>query len=212
VAFDALTRGQRIVLATANQGKLKEFQSLLGESWVLIPQSTLGITAIDETGVSFTENALMKARHAAAAANLPAIADDSGLEVDALDGEPGVRSARFAEPAEGDINVANNIKLLARMAAVAPTNRSARFRCVLAFVRDADDPAPIIADGVWEGQIALSPLGDNGFGYDPVFIDTQSGLTGGQLDATEKNLRSHRGMAVRRLRRCLEALTRENDH
>jgi len=210
VAFCTLTRGQRIVLATANQGKLKEFQSLLGESWVLIPQSTLGIPAVDETGTSFTENALLKARHAAAAANLPAIADDSGLEVDALDGAPGIRSARFAAPAQGDIDAANNAKLLGEMASVPQAKRSARYRCVLVFVCDADDPAPILADGVWEGQIAMSPSGDNGFGYDPIFIDAQSGFTAGQLTATEKNLRSHRGRAANRLRQSLDALTRDS--
>jgi XTP/dITP diphosphohydrolase len=191
-----------IVVATGNPAKLCEIQSLLGGAWVLIPQSQFGISPVEETGVTFAENALIKARHAARIAKLPAMADDSGLVVDALDGAPGVWSSRYAG-IDGD-SEANNRKLLAALSDVPAPTRSARFRCVIAYVRDAEDPDPVIAEGDWEGSIAMAPLGQNGFGYDPVFIDAGSGLTGGQLEAEQKNRLSHRGAAMEQLRKALE--------
>jgi XTP/dITP diphosphohydrolase len=201
-----LPRNLKIVLATGNRGKLREIQSLLGGAWTLVPQSELGIDPADENGVTFAENAVIKARHASAHAGLPAIADDSGLEVDALHGAPGIRSARYAGESGRAADVANNVRLLAELESVPAADRTARFRCVVAFVRDAADPAPIVAEGVWEGRIAAHCSGENGFGYDPLFIDAESGLTGGQLAPEQKNLSSHRGLAVRRLREALEAL------
>lgn len=179
---------------------------MLGDAWVLIPQSEAGIAPVEETGWTFAENALIKARNASTAANLPAIADDSGLEVDALGGAPGVRSARYAADGGEADDDANNAKLLAEMKSVPDPDRTARFRCVVAFVRNGDDPAPVIVEGAWEGRIAKACVGANGFGYDPLFIDAESGLTAGQLDAAEKNLRSHRSRAVGRLRQALGAL------
>jgi XTP/dITP diphosphohydrolase len=190
------------VLATGNRGKLREIQALLGAGWELVPQSELGVRPAPETGTSFTENALLKARQAAAQSGLPAIADDSGLEVDALHGAPGVRTARYAGPGAGD---AENVdKLLAEMAHVPAGRRTARFRCVVAYVRNAADPQPLIAEGFWEGSVALSPRGLGGFGYDPVFEDPASGHTAAELPPSIKNARSHRGQAVRRLRQMLE--------
>ena len=203
--------GQRIVLATANPGKLREFQCLLGKDRVLVPQSELGIAAAEETGASFAENALIKARHASTAANLPAIADDSGLEVDALDGAPGIRSARYAEDRGSADAATNNAKLLAELAHVPPGKRSARFRAVIVYVDSARNSPPIIAEGVWEGRIAECPAGENGFGYDPVFIDAESGLTAGELGPDVKNLRSHRARAVQALRMVLGAPTADQD-
>jgi XTP/dITP diphosphohydrolase len=207
VAADSLTpdraREQEVVLATGNRGKLREIQSLLGGAWHLVPQSELGVTPAEETGASFAENALIKARHASAAAGLPAIGDDSGLEVDALDGAPGVWSARYAGESGDRADEANNTRLLAEMEAVPPESRSARFKCALAFVRHADDPDPLLAEGSWEGSIASECLGAGGFGYDPLFIDARSGLTGGQLGAARKNRVSHRARAVAALRIAL---------
>lgn len=206
MAVGKLTGGQRIILATGNRGKLREIQSLLGDAWILIPQSDLGIDPAEENGATFVENAVIKARHAAAHSGLPAIADDSGLEVDALHGAPGIRSARYAGQFGQGADAANNAKLLAELAGVPAANRSARFRCVIAFVRDADDAAPVIAEGTWEGRIATRCSGENGFGYDPLFIDPESGLTVGQLDPEQKNLCSHRGVALGRLCEVLEAM------
>ncbi len=194
---------RRIVVATANLGKLREFQDLLGDAFELLPQSEFGIESVDETGDSFAANALLKARHAAACSDLPAIADDSGLEVDALDGAPGIYSARYAG-AEGD-DQANNAKLLAALGDLPLAHRSARFRCVIAFVATAQDSAPIISDGVWDGHIALGAKGHGGFGYDPLFIDPDSGRHSAQLSPAEKHRRSHRGQAIRALRERLTA-------
>ena len=194
---------RRVVLASGNAGKLKEFQALLGDTLTLVPQADFGIEAADESGATFEENALLKARHAAAATGLPAIADDSGLEVDALDGAPGVRSARFA--GEGADDQANNAKLLRALEGVDGAARSARFRAVVAYVATADDPAPVIAEGSWEGFIAHSPRGANGFGYDPLFFDGALQSTSAELDPAEKNRRSHRGKAVRVLKKLLSA-------
>jgi XTP/dITP diphosphohydrolase len=203
----ASSGASKIVLATGNRGKLHEIQSLLGDRWVLIPQSEVGVFPVEETGTTFAENALIKARHAARIAGLPAIADDSGLEVDALGGAPGVWSARYAG-IEGD-DAANNLKLLAELANTEAPLRTARFRCVVVFVRDADDQHPVFAEGDWAGSIALAPSGNNGFGYDPLFIDAELGLTGGEMGPGQKNSLSHRGVAVSALRAALESL--QND-
>lgn len=195
-----------IVLATGNRGKLAEFQQMLRDSgYALRAQSDFGIEAAEETGTTFEANALLKARHAARLTGLPALADDSGLEVDALDGAPGVWSARYAGEGAGD--AANTAKLLAALAGVPAARRGARFRCVIAFVRDADDPAPQLAQGRWEGRIVEAPRGKGGFGYDPVFLDEASGLTAAELDAVAKNARSHRGAALRDLLARLPAAT-----
>lgn len=194
---------RRVVLASGNAGKLREFQALLGDEFELVPQSEFGVGGIEETGVTFEENALLKARHAAAEAGLPAIADDSGLEVDALNGAPGVRSARYAG-ADGD-DTANNEKLLRELEGVDGAARRARFRAVVVYVDSAGDPRPLIAEGAWEGFIARRPRGSNGFGYDPLFFDGGTQQTSAELAPGEKNRRSHRGQAVRRLRRLLAA-------
>jgi XTP/dITP diphosphohydrolase len=188
----------RVVLATANPGKQREFAALLAPRGLeLVLQSALGIASIEETGQSFEDNALLKARHAAAAAGLPALADDSGLEVDALGGRPGVRSARFAGPEASDAQ--NNEQLLAALADVPDERRSARYRCVLALVRSAGDPRPLLAQGSWEGRIAHRAVGAGGFGYDPCFIPAGLDCTAAQLSPARKNALSHRGAALRDL-------------
>jgi XTP/dITP diphosphohydrolase len=190
------------VLATGNPGKLRELQSLLGPAFEIIPQSNLGVSEVAETGLTFLDNALIKARHAAALTSLPAIADDSGLEVDALGGAPGVYSARFAGPGASDAD--NRDKLLAELAGGA--NRAARFRCVLVFLRGRDDSSPVVAEGTWEGRIAEAPRGNMGFGYDPIFVDPISGLTAAELPPSIKNVRSHRGQAAAKLHVALAGL------
>ena len=198
---------RRLVLATANRGKARELGALLGPGWEILLQSECGVAPVEETGATFGENALLKARHAAAATGLPALADDSGLEVDALGGAPGVYSARYAGPGASD---AQNIdRLLAELAGVPPEQRTARFRCVLAFVRDAADPRPLIAEGAWEGRITGAPRGINGFGYDPVFEDPALASTAAELAPAAKNERSHRGRALRILGDLLRAAERE---
>jgi XTP/dITP diphosphohydrolase len=188
----------RIVLASGNPGKQREFAALmtpLGHSLLL--QSDFNVPPIEETGASFAANALLKAAHAAAHTGLAALADDSGLEVDALGGRPGVHSARFAGVGADD--AANNHKLLTELAAVADGARTARYRCVLALVRGPADPAPLFADGSWEGHIAPAPRGNGGFGYDPLFIPAGLELTCAELDAGHKQRLSHRGQAARSL-------------
>jgi XTP/dITP diphosphohydrolase len=194
----------RVVVATGNRGKLREFAALLAPLGLeFVAQSELGIAGAEETGTTFAANALLKARHAADLSGLPAMADDSGLEVDALGGEPGVRSARYAG-AHGD-DAANLARLLQELrrrgGGFGPEASRARFRCAIAWVRSATDPAPRLAEGVWEGYIAAEPRGNDGFGYDPVFVDSASGLTAAQLDLATKNQRSHRGAALRALLR-----------
>ena len=188
----------RIVLATANPGKQREFAALLGpRGFELVLQSELNIPGIAETGHTFEENALLKARHAAALSALPALADDSGLEVDALGGRPGVWSARFAGAEASDAD--NNRQLMAALAERAGAPRTARYRCVLALVRTANDPRPLLAHGTWEGRIASEPAGAGGFGYDPYFIPDGFECTAAQLSAVQKNALSHRGAALRAL-------------
>lgn len=195
--------GSRIVLASNNAGKIRELRALLaGTGFDVVPQSEFGISEADETGLTFIENAILKARHAADQSGLPAIADDSGLAVDALGGAPGVDSAYYAgRPTSARDNVD---KLLAAMASVPEGQRSARFHCVIVLLRHARDPSPLIAHGRWEGHIAMAARGDSGFGYDPVFIVDASGRTAAELDATEKNRLSHRGQALRALVAQLE--------
>ena len=190
-----------LVLASGNRGKAREIGALLAPlGWTLLNQSDLGVAEVEETGATFLANALLKARHAATATGRPALADDSGLEVDALDGAPGVRSARYAG---GGGDAANVAKLLEALRGVPPARRGARFRCVLALVRSPDDAAPLIAEGVWEGAIAEAPRGANGFGYDPVFLVPGLARTAAELDPAEKNARSHRGQALARLAAAL---------
>jgi XTP/dITP diphosphohydrolase len=191
-------RARRVVLASANAGKQREFAALLAAQGIeLLLQSALGIESIAETGSTFEANALLKARHAAAASALPALADDSGLEVDALGGRPGVYSARYAGEAASDQD--NNSKLLAEMRGVPPAARTARYRCVLAFVRGPDDAAPLLAYGAWAGSIAAAPAGERGFGYDPLFIPQGMQVSAAQLPEDLKNRLSHRSLALAQL-------------
>ncbi len=198
-----MTRRRRVVVATANAGKLGEFQDLLGARWELVSQGELGIESVEETGDSFRANALLKARHAAALSGLPAIADDSGLEVDALGGAPGIFSARYAGLDGND--QANNSKLLEVLADVPAAERTARYQCVIAYVRSADDPEALLAEASWEGHIASRARGSGGFGYDPLFIDAESGQHAAELSAAQKHARSHRGKAIRALQKLLES-------
>jgi XTP/dITP diphosphohydrolase len=193
-----------LVVATTNPGKLQEFRALLADlPFDLRSLGELGIAPPEESGASFLENALLKARHAAAAGNAAAIADDSGLEVDALGGAPGIYSARYGGPDADD--ALNNAKLLNALRGVPRERRQARYRCALVFVAGPRDPAPLIAEGVWEGCILESPKGEGGFGYDPYFWLPDLGLTAAQLGVADKNRRSHRGIALRNLREQLAA-------
>ena len=194
---------QKIVLATGNRGKVKELSAMLnGLSIEVLPQSEFNVSDVAETGTTFVENAIIKARHAARITGLPAIADDSGLAVDALGGAPGVYSARYA----GDnANDKNNIeKLLQALDGVAPEQRQARFLCVLVYMAHADDPTPIICQGEWHGTITTQVLGDNGFGYDPVFWLSEQHCSSAQLSPTQKNQLSHRGKALALMVKALE--------
>jgi len=194
-----VTRHPHWVLATSNRGKVVELEELLTEARLPIrvsAQSDLGVAAPPETATTFVENALQKARHATRVTGLPAIADDSGLVVAALGGAPGVRSARFAgERADDAANVAKLLELLA----AHPDERAARFHCVLVALERADDPTPLVASGSWAGEIARTPSGAGGFGYDPVFFDPLLGKTAAELSRSEKNRVSHRGAALRKL-------------
>jgi XTP/dITP diphosphohydrolase len=185
----------KLLLASANAGKQREFSALLAPLGLeLVLQSALGIESVAETGATFEANALLKARHAAARAAMAALADDSGLEVDALDGRPGVWSARYAGAAATADD--NNARLLAELAGIPPERRGARYRCVLVLVRTAEDGAPLIAHGVWQGRIATRPAGRGGFGYDPLFIPEGHELTAAELPLARKNALSHRGKAL----------------
>lgn len=189
-----------VVLASGNSGKLRELSKVLANLNVrLIPQTDLGVTDAEETGLTFIENAILKARAAAQHTGLAAIADDSGLEVDALNGEPGIYSARYS--GEGD--KANNTKLLAALAGVPEHKRTARFQCVLAYMRHALDPTPIICMASWEGRILEAPSGDHGFGYDPIFFVPQYDCSSAELDPNLKNRISHRAAASQQLYQAL---------
>lgn len=184
-----------LVLASANAGKIKELQELLGGLGIkIIPQTDLSIPDIEETGLSFVENAILKARNAAKLSNLPAVADDSGLEVDYLKGAPGIYSARFA--GEGATDDTNKNKLLELMTDVPVDQRSARYQTVIVYMRHGDDPTPIICQGTWEGTIATESRGDQGFGYDPIFYVTETDCHAAELDKLTKNRISHRGKAI----------------
>jgi XTP/dITP diphosphohydrolase len=193
-----------LVLATGNPGKLREIRAILaGRGFEVVPQSELGIEPPVEDGESFAANALIKARHAARFAELPAIADDSGLEVDALGGRPGIHTARYAGPAADE--QANNDKLLAELAGVPDGRRGARYRCAMAFVRDADDPSPLVAEAAWEGRIGFERRGRGGFGYDPLFLVAAEPFTAAEMPAEEKNRVSHRGQALAALAALMKA-------
>jgi XTP/dITP diphosphohydrolase len=193
---------QQIVLASSNVGKIKEIQAILAKH-VIVPQSAFNVTDADETGSTFVENAIIKARHAAFQCKLPAIADDSGLVVDALSGAPGVISARYAGVGASDWD--NVQKLLKELEDVPEERRSARFICVMVFLEDAEDPFPVIAQGVWEGQILYQPIGANGFGYDPVFWVPEQQCASAELSAAVKNSLSHRSKALRSLTDLIKA-------
>ena len=200
----------RVVLATGNRGKIAEMNAILGDlGWNIVPQTELGVASADETGTTFEANALLKARHAARLTGLPALADDSGLEVDALGGRPGVRSARYA--GEGATDADNNRRLLAALRDVTGP-LGARYRCVIAFVRHADDPHPLLAQGTWHGRITRTPRGEAGFGYDPLFVvaDDPRQRTAAELDAAHKNRVSHRAQALAQLRTALLARTADS--
>ncbi len=196
-----------LVIATANPGKLREFQALLaGLPFVPIAQGALGIATPEETGTTFSENALLKARHAAAASGAAAIADDSGLEVDALGGAPGIYSARYAGEGAGDtaaVDRANNAKLIAALEGVPFEARRARYCCALVYVEGPSDPAPLLTQREWAGYILERPRGAGGFGYDPYFWLAELGATAAELEPERKNLLSHRGKALHALRDAL---------
>jgi XTP/dITP diphosphohydrolase len=193
---------KRLVLASSNRGKLAELQPLLADAgFELVTQGELGVSDAVEDGLSFVENALIKARHACRATGLPALADDSGLVVDALDGAPGLMSARYAG-VHGDA-AGNNRKLLAALQGLPASKRSARFVAVLVLLRHAEDPLPLVAQGVWEGRVLEAPRGDQGFGYDPVFFDPVLGRGAAELEPELKNRISHRGQALAKLRELL---------
>ena len=188
----------RLVLATGNAGKLREMREILGP-WQVEVRSLAEFTAsaAEETGLTFVENALLKARFAAQAAGLPAIADDSGLEVDALHGAPGIYSARYAGP--GCDDAANNARLLRELEAVPDAGRGARYRCAMVYLRWPEDPAPVVAQAAWEGRIGRTPRGNGGFGYDPLFMVDDGTRSAAELVPADKNQRSHRGQALRAL-------------
>lgn len=197
-----ISKHQKIVLASGNPGKIREIQAMLADH-PIVPQSDFSIGDAEETGTTFVENAILKARHAALNSGLPAIADDSGLVVDALDGAPGVFSARYAGAGSSDLD--NLQKLIKELDGVPEAERSARFICVLVFMQQAADPTPVIAQGVWEGAILTRPAGSNGFGYDPVFWVPTHHCASAELAPEVKNALSHRGQALRSLTAMLKA-------
>jgi len=196
---------RRVILATGNAGKLREIRALLaGCGFEVLPQSDFGVVPTPEDGTTFVDNALIKARHAARTSGWPAIADDSGLEVDVLQGRPGVRSARYAGATSSDDD--NKTKLLSELAGVPPRERGARYRCAMVFVCDAEDPEPVICEASWEGRIGITPRGAGGFGYDPLFEVAGDVRTAAEMPVEEKNRVSHRGQALRAL---IAALVKE---
>ncbi len=191
-------RMNRLVLASGNAGKIREIEEILSPHGVeVLPQSQFVDAGAEETGLTFVENAILKARHASRHSGLPALADDSGIEVDALNGAPGIYSARFAGPNASDAD--NNAHLLAALDGVAEAKRTARYQCVMVYLRHADDPTPLICQGTWEGRIIASPRGTGGFGYDPLFWIDALSCTAAELAAEQKHAISHRGQALRGL-------------
>jgi XTP/dITP diphosphohydrolase len=189
---------ENIVLASNNAGKLREMQQILSPlDFAIVPQGELGVTEADETGLTFVENAILKARHAADTTGLPAIADDSGLEVDALSGAPGIYSARYA--GSGSTDQQNLEKLLQELVDVPEEKRTARFQCLIVYMHHALDPTPLICQGTWQGRILTSPRGDHGFGYDPVFYVPGHDCSSAELAPETKNTLSHRGRALKKL-------------
>ncbi len=199
-----ITRPGRWVLASGNRGKLREIQAVLANTGIeLVSQGELGVDAPEETGLTFIENALLKARHASHVTSLPAIADDSGLAVDALSGAPGIRSARYAGPdADSSANVR---KLLAALEDTPDSERGAIFHCCIVVLQRPDDPTPLVSQASWRGRITREPLGEDGFGYDPVFFDPAVGMTAAELEPAIKNRISHRGQALAALEAALAA-------
>lgn len=201
---------QKVVLASGNAGKLREFFHILNDvGFEVVAQSDYQVTDVPETGLSFVENAIIKARNASLQTGLPALADDSGIEVDALLGRPGIYSARYAKMSNADKgnvdkNEANNIQLLKEMKNIPTEQRSARFRCCIVYMRHAKDPSPLIADGSWEGVIMTKPSGAGGFGYDPLFFVPSHGISAAELNADEKNKISHRGKALQTMLRLMK--------
>ncbi|HFD32514.1 MAG TPA: RdgB/HAM1 family non-canonical purine NTP pyrophosphatase [Gammaproteobacteria bacterium] len=202
---------QKIVLASNNKGKVREFGEMLSTlNMEVIPQATFDIEDADETGLTFVENAIIKARHASAIAGLPAIADDSGLEVDFLNGAPGIYSARYSDMKNHGRDATdekNLLKLLDDLKDVPEEQRTARFQCLLVYMRHAEDPTPIICQGSWEGIILTEPHGENGFGYDPIFYVPTHHCSSAELAAEEKNKISHRGQALKKLLAALQKTT-----
>lgn len=197
-------KGESIVLASNNAGKVREINELLATEQIkVIPQGELGVPEADETGLTFIENAILKARNAARYSGLAAIADDSGIEVDALHGAPGIYSARFAGVGASDEE--NLKKLIADLREIPEAQRSARFQCLMVYMRHGEDPTPVTCQGTWEGRILLAPRGDNGFGYDPVFYVPNEDCSAAELAADAKNRLSHRGQALRALVRHLRS-------
>jgi XTP/dITP diphosphohydrolase len=194
---------QKIILASGNQGKIKEIQAIL-KGHPIVPQSQFNVEEVEETGTTFVENAIIKARNAASYCNLPSIADDSGLVVDALKGAPGVISARYAGVGASDQD--NLLKLLKDLENIPAEQRTARFVCVIVFMRHANDPLPIIAQGTWEGRILAESIGDNGFGYDPVFWVPTYQKSSAELPPEIKNSLSHRGQALQQLTNSIQQL------
>ncbi|GMQ90885.1 MAG: XTP/dITP diphosphatase [Gammaproteobacteria bacterium] len=189
---------ETVVLASNNTGKLREMQQILSPlEFAVVPQGEYGVTEVDETGLTFVENAILKARHAAKTTGLPAIADDSGLEVDALHGAPGIYSARYAGSNSTDQQ--NLEKLLQQLIDIPEDMRTARFQCLIVYMRHALDPTPVICQGTWEGRILTSPRGDHGFGYDPVFYVPGHDCSSAELAPETKNALSHRGQALKKL-------------
>lgn len=196
---------KKIVLASGNAGKLREFQQLLANcGFEIAPQSDFFSESVEETGLTFIENAILKARYACQRSGLPAIADDSGIEVDALHGRPGIYSARYAGAGATDAD--NNAKLLQELEGVPLEQRTARYHAVLVFMRHAQDPTPIVCQGVWEGAILFEPRGEGGFGYDPLFYVPSHHCAAAELEKAEKNQISHRGKAMRELLEKLSAV------